>query len=67
MTSSTNCNSSGGLMTSKKNSVSPAEPSVSSVVIPAATSPPCSEQEDDDAEDYDNDNIASKITYISYI
>lgn len=59
MTSSTNCNSSGGLTTSKKNSVAFARLlSVSSKVIPAITSPPCTKHEEDDVEnDVDNDDV----------
>ena len=67
MTSSTNCNSSGGLTTSKKSSVAFARLlSVTSKVIPAITSPPCTKHKEDDAEDYDDDNNASNITHKSY-
>ena len=67
MTSSTNYRSSGGLMTSKESSVALARLlSVTSKVIPAITSPPCTKHEEDDSEDYDDDNNASNITHKSY-
>ena len=55
-------------MTSKESSVALARLlSVTSKVIPAITSPPCTEHEEDDAEDYDDDNNASNITHKSYV
>jgi len=41
--------------------------SVTSKVITAITSPPCTKHEEDDAEDYDDDNNASNITHKSYV
>ena len=41
--------------------------SVTSKVVPAITSPPCTEHEEDDAEDYDDDNNASNLTHQSSV
>ena len=54
-------------MTSKKGSVVLLHHlSVTSKVVPAITSPPCTKHEKDDAEDYDDNNNASNITHKSY-